>query len=129
MIFPEGGAKITLPPKYQMTLIEIYRQDLVGANVKEARTARARWHVIAKRHCAMRWLTSDPIPPASVRRVHVISEKSRRDAVEAAGDIDAATATYTVTMFIPDGFFSRFSDAEFVELYRLTKSRAVTPSQ
>lgn len=93
-----------------MKLIDYYEQSKIGLSAKDAKTNRTRWHQATKRHCNFRWLTSDPLPAPSVRRVYEDVK-------------DDTSPTYQVTTIIFDPFFTRFPDAELEEVYRVTKTR------
>lgn len=95
-----------------MRLIDHYHAAIAGLSVKEIKSVRARWHAATKLHCYLRWITSDPLPLPSVRRVHVDAR-------------DDTSETYPVTTVAFDPAFARFSDAELQEVYRLTKPRAL----
>lgn len=95
-----------------MKLIDYYELSKLGLSAKDAKTNKTRWHQATKRHCNLRWLTSDPLPAPSVRRVQVN-----------LGEDDSPT--YQVTTIIFDPFFARFPDAELEEVYRATKTRNV----
>ena len=93
-----------------MRLIDHYHNAIAGQPVKETKAIRSRWHQATKRHCHYRWLTSDPLPPPSVRRVHEDAN-------------DETSPTYPVTTVVFDPFFKLFSDEELEEVYRITKPR------
>ena len=93
-----------------MKLIDYYTYEIAGKPLEEARAIRARWHHAAKRHCHFLWLTSDPLPPPSVRRVH--EDVNNED-----------SSTYLVTTVVFDQSFKLFCDSELEEVYRVTKVR------